>query len=288
MPSLEQLTNQLKQSFEAHAHADALALLPQIQVLLLENSLLIPTISKLDSDAQYLSDLVISRSILEIGALCAINCGELAKFESLVLQLWSFYFNQANNTTLSKSGKKNKILSLYLLRLLSKGDVVKFHSELEFLQGHIKNIETDLYLNYPVKIDNWVLEGYYDKAVTLIKNTESEEKLKLKEFNVFDATLLETIRLEISRSIERSYSSLPLPNAKYLLFLNSEKEVESWAQDQGWESSQGVLKFDIKEHSVFDDEDECGGCGDDDCKMTPSERLVKNTLNYAREIDSII
>lgn len=284
--SLEHLTHKLKESFDSHEYQQAVQLLPKIQVLLLENSLLIPNFSKLE-DSQYLSDLLISRSILEIGALSAINCDELDKFEHLVLQLWSFYFNQVNHHQLSKSGKKNKILALYLLRLLSKGDVVKFHSELEFLQGHIKNIDSDLYLNYPIKIENWVLEGYYDKAIESIKNTESEEKLKLKEFNVFNNTLLETIRFEISRSMEKSYTSLPLSNAKYLLFLNSEKEVESWAGEQGWDVERGVLQFEKLQasSSLFQDNNEED---EEDDNITPSERLVKNTLNYAKEIDSII
>lgn len=276
MPSLEQLTHAIKQAFEQQSYADALRALPQIQVLLLENSLLIPDLTKISS-VHYVNDLSLSRGVLEIGALSAINCHELDKFEKLVLQLKSFYFNAANNATLAKSSKKNKILSLYLLQLLSKGDVVHFHSELEFLNQHLKSMDTDLYLNYPVKIENWVLEGYYDKAVSLIKNTESEEKLKLKEFNIFDRTLLQAIRLEISRSMEKSYQSLPLSNARYLLFLNSEKEVEQWAVQQGWPVVKNEIVF--KEQEVV---------GDDEEAYNSSQRLVKNTLNYAREIDSII
>jgi 26S proteasome regulatory subunit N12 len=281
MPSLEQLTNDLKQAFESHNHVGALKLLPQIQILLVQNSLLVPDLKQLE-DVHYVGDLLISRAILEIGALCAINCRELEKFENLVLQLRAFYFNQVGNAQLSKSGKKNKILSLYLLLLLSKGDVVRFHSELEFLNQNIKNIDNDLYLNYPIKIENWVLEGYYDKAVELIKDTDSEEKQKLREFNIFDETLLQAIRFEISRSIEKSYKSLPFSNAKYLLFLNSEKEVESWAKEQSWTIKKNELIFNSKsENPLFNYDDE-------DSEMKPSERLVKNTLNYAREIDSII
>lgn len=292
MPSLEELTNTLKKHFDAKDYGSADALMPQMKVLLFQAKLLIPDLTR-TGDKDYVADLVISRSILEIGALSAINLEEFDKFEQYVQQLKAFYFNSAKKDELHKSVNKNKLLSLYLLLLLSKGDVVQFHAELEFLTQNIKNIENDLYLNYPIKIENWVLEGYYDKAWELISNRNTEEKKKLNEFNIFNDTLLAAIREEISRSIENSYKSLPFSNAKYLLFLNSEKEVESFAEEQGWTIKNNELIFEDKSY-----DDKFALDGDEDVmdedfdeqqgKLTHSEKLVKNTLNYAREIDSII
>lgn len=283
MPTLEDLTKQLKASFDAKEYNKADELLSPIKILLIQNELLVPNFTKV-KNTHYVDDLVISRSILEIGALSSINLQDFDKFENYLQQLKVFYFNTVNNEQLSKSVNKSKLISLYLLLLLSKGDVVKFHTELEFLGNHLKNIENDLYLNYPIKIENWLLEGYYDKAWELISSKNSEEKIKLKEFNIFNDTLLLAIRYEISRSIEKTYKKLPFSNAKYLLFLNSEKEVETFAKEQNWEYSNGELFFnnDVKE-------DKFGFVEDDEySQLNNSEKLVKNTLNYAREIDSII
>lgn len=283
MPTLEDLTKQLKSSFDAKEYNKADELLSPIKILLIQNELLVPNFTKVNN-SHYVDDLVISRSILEIGALSSINLQDFDKFENYLQQLKVFYFNTVNNEQLSKSVNKSKLISLYLLLLLSKGDVVKFHTELEFLGNHLKNIENDLYLNYPIKIENWLLEGYYDKAWELISSKNSEEKVKLKEFNIFNDTLLLAIRYEISRSIEKTYKKLPFSNAKYLLFLNSEKEVEAVAKEQNWEYSNGELFFnnDTKENKFGFVEDE------EYSQLNNSEKLVKNTLNYAREIDSII
>ncbi|CCH43307.1 26S proteasome non-ATPase regulatory subunit [Wickerhamomyces ciferrii] len=284
MPSLEDLTKQLKSAFDSKHYEKSEELLSPIKILLIQNELLIPNFKR-TSDPHYVEDLVISRSVLEIGALSAINLQNFDKFENYLQQLKVFYFNTVNNEQLSKSINKSKLISLYLLLLLAKGDVVKFHTELEFLGNHLKNIENDLYLSYPIKIENWLLEGYYDKAWELISNTNSEEKVKLKEFNIFNETLLLAIRFEISRSIEKTYKELPFVNAKYLLFLNNEKEVENFAKDQEWNFKNGVLYFNnnLKESKFAIGEED-----DDDLKLNNSEKLVKNTLNYAREIDSII
>lgn len=283
MPSLEDLTKQLKSAFDSKQYAQAEEFLTPIKILLIQNELLIPNFQKINN-SHYVEDLVISRSILEIGALSSINLHDFDQFENYLQQLKVFYFNTVQNEQLSKSVNKSKLISLYLLLLLSKGDVVKFHTELEFLSNHLKILEGDLYLSYPIKIENWLLEGYYDKAWELISNKNSEEKIKLKEFNIFNDTLLQAIRFEISRSIEKTYKKLPFSNAKYLLFLNSEKEVEVFAKEQNWEYSNSELRFnndanDDKFGLVHDEEDS---------QLNNSEKLVKNTLNYAREIDSII
>ncbi|KAH3678111.1 hypothetical protein WICMUC_001675 [Wickerhamomyces mucosus] len=277
MPSLEQLTNQLKLAFENKDYTNVDQLLTPIKVLLIENDLLIPNQLKF-KDSDYINDLIISRSILEIGAISSINLKDFIKFSNYVSQLKVFYFNSVEE--LNKSIKKNKILSLYLLLLLSNGDIVKFHQELEFLTYKIPKLDSDLYLSYPINIKNWLLIGDYEKAISNILNESSEVKIKLKEFNIFNETLLNTIRLEISESIKNSYKSLPFLNAKYLLFFANEKEVEIFAIEQGWSFDKNVLYFKQNDDVVNED--------NNIDQLTNYEKLVKNTLNYAKEIDSII
>ncbi|KAH3681457.1 hypothetical protein WICPIJ_007614 [Wickerhamomyces pijperi] len=276
MPSLEQLTNQLKSSFESKDFSGVNSILTPIKIQLIENDLLIPNPTKF-KDADYINDLIIARSILEIGAISSINLKDFQKFSSFVAQLKAFYFG-SNDQNLSKSAKKNKVLSLYLLLLLSQGDISKFHQELEYLSHKIPNLEGDLYLSYPINIKNWLLIGDYEKAISILLNENTEEKTKLKEINIFNETLLTTIRLEISESIKLSYKSLPFANAKILLFFQNEKQVEAFADEQGWTHKQNVLYFQESDNSTEDNED----------GLSNNEKLVKNALNYAREIDSII
>lgn len=287
MPSLEVLTNSLKDSFDAKDYNKVEELLNSIKIQLIENELLVPNLNKI-TDSNYVNDLIISRSILEIGALTSINLEEFEKFENYLQQLRVFYFNSVNNEQLSKSINKNKLISLYLLLLLSKGDIVKFHTEYEFLNVHLKNIDNDIYISYPIKLENWLLEGYYNKAMELILNNKSEEKLKLKEFNIFNKTLQLAIRTEISRLIEKTYKELPILNAKNLLFLNNEKDVEYFINENNWKCERGVLYFpkdeaDSKFNNIALNEEE-----EEYENLSNSERLVKNTLKYAIEIDSII
>lgn len=276
MPSLEQLTNQLKSSFETKDYAGVDSISTPIKILLIENDLLIPNPTKFKDD-DYINDLIISRSVLEIGAMSAINLKDFQKFSNFVAQLKVFYFN-FNDQNFSKSPKKNKILSLYLLLLLSQGDIVKFHQELEFLSYKIPNVDGDLYLSYPINIKNWLLIGDYEKAISILLNEKTEEKSKLREINIFNETLLTTIRLEISESIKNSYKTLPFANAKILLFFQNEKQVEAFADEQGWTHKQNVLYFNSNDFSADDNEE----------YLSNNEKLVKNALNYAREIDTII
>ena len=88
--------------------------------------------------------------------------------------------------------------------------------------------------------------------------------------------LIDTIRAEIASCSERAYPSLPIPNAKNLLFLDSEGSVVDFAKERGWVVKDGRIWF-----PDLDAEGEKGSAME-------SEKVIENTIGYARELEMIV
>jgi len=93
--------------------------------------------------------------------------------------------------------------------------------------------------------------------------------------------LINTIRAEIASCSERAYPSLPITNAKNLLFLDSEGAVVSFAKSRGWIVEEGRIYFPAS------NEDINGGSADKDV-LAVSGQLIENTLGYARKLETIV
>ncbi|KAG7880242.1 hypothetical protein KL905_002911 [Ogataea polymorpha] len=265
--SLEQLTSQLSKSFVANKYAECLKLLPQIKLLLIEQNLLVPSLTT----AANPSDLAITRSILEIGALASINSEDLNGFSSYITLLKPFY----DLTNLPDSPNKNKLLSLYLLLLLTQGDLALFHIELERLSNFglsVDELEKDQYFAIPIKFEKWIIDGDFYKVYELLS---SKHSFPCKEFNLFEKELLDSIRLTIATNIESSYTTLPLENLKLLLFLKNLDDVKSYIDQMGWFVDNGEVHFD-KRSSAIEDE------------INDEKQILKNALTYAKEMESIV
>lgn len=265
MASLLDLTKGLKAAFETKKYDACLKLLTPIKIELIRAALLIPDIKKSSENESYLQDLNIAKKILEIGALSCIYSTDFSSFTSYYDQLRAFYFS--NLESLAESENKSKLISLYLLILLAQNDYTKFHSEVEFLNRYVSNLEGDLYLSYPIKLEKLIMEGSYQKAWDLL-----ESGSKVEEFNVFSETLKFAIRDEIALNSEHAYTSLPLFNAKALLFFDSEKELESFAYERGWVVNQGKITF----HDELVTESE------------GSSNIVDMAIGYAVNLESIV
>lgn len=265
MPALGDLVEALNTAFLSGNTASCQKLLSTIKLELIKTHLLIPNFTKAQSSETYVNDLDIAKKVLEIGALCSVKERNFEAFESYFSQLRVFYF--CSIPQLSESVNKSKLISLYLLILLSQGDVTRFHSELEFLGKRLGNLEEDAFLSYPIKVEKWLMEGSYQRAWDLLKNES-----KVAEFNIFTQTLMDAIREEIGRNTELAYHSLPLFNVKALLFFKSEKDTEQFALARGWNVSSGCV--------VFDDEDVV--------EDQQQSSIVEKTLDYAINLESIV
>ena len=131
--------------------------------------------------------------MFETGALLSIRLHELDAFTRYFLQLQPFYELQGsalNNGDDGDPGQRSKITGLYLLLLLTKGDYAGFHTVLEGLEvegtANEEGIDMalegeeeagDKYIQYPIKLERWLMEGSYDRVwgATKREGVPSEE-----------------------------------------------------------------------------------------------------------------
>ncbi|ODV83949.1 hypothetical protein CANARDRAFT_29668 [[Candida] arabinofermentans NRRL YB-2248] len=266
--SLEELTTKLTAYFNADDYDSCSKILPLIKIELIKNNLLIPSLTTKKNP----NDLIITRSILEIGALVSINLLNLKDFSNYITQLKTFY-DLVN--ILPESQNKNKLLSLYLLLLLTQGDLALFHIELERFNNFglsVDELERDEFLSIPIKFEKWIIDGSFNKVYELLS---SKHNFPCKEFNLFEKDLLDSIRLTIATNIESGYPSLPLENLKLLLFLKNLSDVNYYIDQMNWTVENGIIYFN-------------NNLNDLDDEIKDEKLIVKNSLGYAKEMESII
>lgn len=91
--------------------------------------------------------------------------------------------------------------------------------------------------------------------------------------------LVGTIRSEIADCSEKAYPSLPIFNAKNLLFLDSEGAVIEFAQQRGWILRDGRIHFPVEPEQAARSEKDI---------LVASGTVIENTIGYARELETIV
>ncbi|EMC95606.1 hypothetical protein BAUCODRAFT_576812 [Baudoinia panamericana UAMH 10762] len=222
--------------------------------------------------------LLLGASILECGALISIRLKDTESFTRYYQQLQSFY--SLPDDRFARHGRpkhQSQVTGLYLLLLLSLGDYGGFHTVLEGLEvsrGKAQ-VEKDVFIQYPIRLEQALMEGSYDKVWGETKG----ERVPSEEFGVFSEVLINTIRSEIASCSERAYPSLPIANAKNLLFLDSEGAVVQFAQSRGWVARDGRIYFPQQEEELLAAEKDV---------MSSSGAVIENTLGYAQKLETIV
>lgn len=214
-------------------------------------------------------ELLIARDILETGALYSVAKHDIPSFERYVAQLKSYYMDY--KIDLPDSPYKYQLLGLNLLSLLSQNRLAEFHTELELLP--VKEIQNNIYLKHPVSMEQYLMEGSYNKVFLAKGNVPAESYI------FFVDILLGTIRDEIASCIESSYERLALPAAMRKLFFDSERALKSYAVgDRKWTLDASaphgpyfIFKSDEKRDETI-----------------PSAELAQQTIQYARELEMIV
>lgn len=146
--------------------------------------------------------LTLARQVLETGALLSIRLHQPDAFTRYFQQLLPFYelppssfsgrenggdameieTNRNCKNGGEDRGQRSKITGLYLLLLLTKGDYAGFHTVLEGLEveGSV-GAEEDVFVQYPIKLERWLMEGSYDRVWGATKR----EGVPSEEFGVF-------------------------------------------------------------------------------------------------------
>lgn len=95
--------------------------------------------------------------------------------------------------------------------------------------------------------------------------------------------LVGTIRNEIADCSEKAYPSLPISNAKNLLFLDSEGAVVEFARGRGWILRDGRIYFPEHDQAQVDQ-----APGQEKDISTSSGAIIQNSIGYARELETIV
>lgn len=276
--ALSKLAAELYQLYDHDKYSECQRILPALKIELIKFNLLVPVPSNTQTPDQ-INDLKISERILEIGALLSLMSRDYTAFENFFASLRPFY----NSTKLHGNAETNtdttKIIALYLLYLLSQGLISKFHVELETIYNSPQfNVEKDKYLGYPIELERNLMEGNYIKIWKLLQN---EGSLPSKEFHLFTQTLINTLRYEIAKSIEKTNDSIPVSNCRTLLYFPQEQSDKAFEEVlkqelevEGWEFKNGVIYFDTKKTQ-----------GD---FTADSTSIIGNVLDYAEQIESIV
>ena len=176
---VQQTLSQLH-SISSHNLNNASSLLSRAKLQLLQLNALVPTPTT--SSAH----LTLGRDVLEAGALISIRQKNPEAFTRYFQQLQPFYSLPSDRWGHSKSGSGNqsKVTGLYLLLLLSQGDYAAFHTVIEGLEvayGGKQRLDEDSYIQYPLRLEQALMEGSYDR----VWGETKRERVPSEEFGVF-------------------------------------------------------------------------------------------------------
>ncbi|OKL56858.1 hypothetical protein UA08_08002 [Talaromyces atroroseus] len=297
MSDLNTIITELHKSLEQNKLDHAAEILSRrAKHALLEQNVLFPSTT---TSPQLCSQ---AREILELGAITSLRQMDSVSFVRYYQQLQPFYdferdIASSDNThkAILKTSQRSKITGLYLLLLLSSGDTSQFHTVLEGLIVEAsldgRSVEEDPYIKYPVELERSLMEGSYDKVWRATKSSE----VPTEDFGLFSNVLVGTIRREIADCSETAYQSLPISNAKDLLFLESEGAVVQFAQERGWNLKDGRIYFPTQSDAVAPVSETPGTVQPINEDQRPekgialaSASVIENTIGYARELETIV
>ncbi|XP_078672461.1 26S proteasome non-ATPase regulatory subunit 8-like isoform X4 [Branchiostoma floridae x Branchiostoma belcheri] len=234
--------------------------LSKLKVCLLELSFL-PTADIKPSK----QELLVARDILEIGAQWSIMTKDIPGFERYMAQLKCYYLDY--KTELPESAYKYQLLGLNLLCLLSQTRLAEFHTELELLPS--KEIYNNIYIKHPVSMEQYLMEGSYNKVFLAKGNVPAES------YSFFIDILLNTIRDEIAACAEKAYDRISSTEAARILFFENKKDVKEYAAKRGWTLRPDHF-FEFNKEPEKKEE------------TIPANELASQAIEYARELEMIV
>jgi len=239
-----------------------LDLLSKLKIILTEMGFIPAHGTKIDA-----KELHLARDVLEIGAQCAVAVGDIPSFERYISQLKAFYFDFQN--LIAESPYKYQLIGLNLLCLLARNRLAEFHTELELLSPKI--IQTNIYIRHPVSLEQYLMEGSYNKVFLSKGNVPSPS------YNFFIDILLRTIREEIASCMEAAYRRILFAEAGNMLCFKKQEELVEFAKERKWELAADKF-FYFKQKSLIDSESQ----------VIPASDLVMQMVDYAKELEIIV
>jgi 26S proteasome regulatory subunit N12 len=172
---------------------------------------------------QKLEDQVMAMDGLELGAILALEKKNIDEFDRIVGQVRQFY---QVHTLRHKAKKRQYLIGLYLMWLLTRNKFGEFHTEVELLSADDLNHE---YIVFPMRIETFLMEGSYNKILRNCKPPDHKFALFLNE-------LESTVREHISQALQVCHNWLPIKDACGMLKLETPQALRAFvdAQKLNW------------------------------------------------------
>ncbi|KAH8861985.1 26S proteasome non-ATPase regulatory subunit 8 isoform 3 [Schistosoma japonicum] len=209
-------------------------------------------------------ELHIARNTLEIAIMLASEIQDIPAFEHYMSQLKCYYYDYKG--VIPDSPYKYEFLGLNLLFLLSQRRLADFHIELERLT--IEEITSSVYINHPVSMEQYLMEGNFHKVFLSKGNVPS------KRYDYFIDIFLNATRDEVAYCIEDAYEILSLKDATPMLFFKSDEETRLFGEKRKWKSVNDTFHFPKSKKRTDD--------------VIPSAHVTRVMLEYTKELDQII
>jgi len=148
---LPSIVDSIRLHFDASQYASLPPLLTRAKLLLAASNLLNPLATQTTH-----SDLILARTVFEIGAYTSIRLKDQPAFVNYLGYLQNFF-------ALGVGGEKEaELTGLNLLRLLAENKIAEFHTTLEILgDSEVKDSEP---VRFARGLEEWVMEGAYNRV----------------------------------------------------------------------------------------------------------------------------
>lgn len=244
MSELETKVNKLKSLVDAQNldTTQITNLLKELKAQMIKTSFLTNNESTLSE-----KERIAYRSVLEYDAIFNVKTANVKQFALDIQKLKTCYLKE--DSKIPKSENMSLLLSLYLVYLLTQGQIVEFNIE---YPNYRKVIGKDKYLDYSTELQLAVVDNSFTKIFNLNKNVPSP---LLRNFTSF---ILDGARHSHADSLEQSYKRLTLDQLVQILHFESADLAKEFIEQRGW-----TLK---KDNTI---------------KFTHTEEKEKNTVDQA-------
>lgn len=99
--------------------------------------------------------------VYEYATFMSVEKKDIGEFERNIGILKSYY--EEFEGVIPKSQKKNAVLGLYLLYLLSFNKISEYHTEIELIP--FEEIESNIYIKVPVSLETYFVQGSYQNIL---------------------------------------------------------------------------------------------------------------------------
>jgi 26S proteasome regulatory subunit N12 len=152
--NLSALLDQLERLFAAGSFERLRLRLAEAKLLLARQHLLTPAP---DVSAGG-DDIVLARTILEIGAYTSIRRNDKAGFVTYIGYLQTFYSQGLGGA------REAELTGLNLLRLLAENKIAEFHTQLEVIDITAPTVANSDHVKFARGLEEWIMEGAYNRV----------------------------------------------------------------------------------------------------------------------------